>query len=48
MIDTNNLIYARTTLNYLSGMEPTAIPVEIMNGRLAEVNEHGFEAIGGS
>ena len=47
MINTNNLIYARTTLNYLSGMEPTAIPVEIMNGRLAEVSfdEHGFELV---
>ena len=34
MINTNNLIYARTTLNYLFGMEPTAIPVEIMNGHV--------------
>ena len=34
-------------MNYLSGMEPTAIPVEIMNGRLAEVSfdEHGFELV---
>ena len=47
MSATENAVYAKTTLNYLSGEAPIAIPVELLNARLASVSfdREGFELV---